>query len=308
MTVTSASLCSLTRDARDEGRRRGGARATSCARRRVRGALPQPARRAERQVRDRRDAALLKSLSLLLALGARRGRTPRIAGRAAASYALRREGRSKASCAFCSRSRLRRSCCYRRRRRRTRRTRPPSRSPARSSRRPAAPGDWDPALRGHASHLRRGRRRLAGHVHAPRRQLRVQGRAQQRVGRELRPARGRRTARTSRSTAPGGPRQVLLRPQDALGDRQQELGDRRRAGQLPVRARLPGRLGSGLPALVAPGSRRRRDLHVRDDRAARRRLRDQGRDQRELGRELRRRAACPAARTSRSASPRRTRR
>ena len=35
-------------------------------------------------------------------------------------------------------------------------------------------------------------------------------------------------------------RQVLLRPQVALGHRRQELRDRRRARQLPVRARLPG--------------------------------------------------------------------
>ena len=148
------------------------------------------------------------------------------------------------------------------------------------------PGRLGSGLRGHPSHLRRGRRRLAGHVHAPRGELRVQGGAQQRVGRELRPARGpeRREHPAERARRA---RQVLLRPQDALGDRQQELGDRDGAGQLPVRARLPGRLGSELPALVAPGSRRRRDLHVRDDRAARRRLRDEGRDQRELGRELR---------------------
>ena len=86
-------------------------------------------------------------------------------------------------------------------------------------------------------------------------------------------------------SAGGG--QVLLRPRIALGHRQQELGDRRRAGQLPVRARLPGRLGPDLPALVAPGSRRRRHLHVRDDSAAGRLVRDEGRDQRGLGRELR---------------------
>ena len=89
----------------------------------------------------------------------------------------------------------------------------------------------------------------------------------------------------------GRERQVLLRPQDPLGHRQQELGDRDRGRQLPVRARLPGRLGPGLPALVAPGPRRRRHLHVRDDGAAGRLVRDEGRDQRGLGRELRRRAA-----------------
>ena len=39
-------------------------------------------------------------------------------------------------------------------------------------------------------------------------------------------------------------RQVLLRPQDPLDHRQPRLGDRRRARQLPVRARLPRRLGA----------------------------------------------------------------
>ena len=108
--------------------------------------------------------------------------------------------------------------------------------------------------------------------------------------------------------AAGGQRQVLLRPQDPLGDGQQELGDRRRAGQLPVRARLPRRLGSRLPALLARGPRRRRHLHVRDDGAARRLVRDEGRDQRGLGRELRRGRRARAGRTSRSPFRRTTRR
>ncbi len=68
-----------------------------------------------------------------------------------------------------------------------------------------------------------------------------------------------------------------------------------RPGQLPVRARLPGRLAAGLPALVAPGPRRRRHVHVLDDGASRRRLRGQGRDRRELGRRTTARAACRAA-------------
>ena len=50
----------------------------------------------------------------------------------------------------------------------------------------------------------------------------------------------------------------------------------------------PGDWDARLPALVARGSRRRRHLHLRDDRAAGRLVRGQGRDQRELGRELRR--------------------
>ena len=68
----------------------------------------------------------------------------------------------------------------------------------------------------------------------------------------------------------GRHREVLLRPQDALGRRTTSLvGDRGRARQLPVRARLPRRLGARLPAVVAAGPRRRRHLHVRDDGASR---------------------------------------
>ena len=59
-----------------------------------------------------------------------------------------------------------------------------------------------------------------------------------------------------------GPRDVPLRRHDALGHRQRELRDRDRRGQLPVRARLHRRLGTGLSALVAAGHRRRRHLHV----------------------------------------------
>ena len=52
---------------------------------------------------------------------------------------------------------------------------------------------------------------------------------------------------------------------------------------------LSRRLAAGLPALVARGSGRRRDLSVLHRCDPARRLRGQGRDQRELGRELRRR-------------------
>ena len=48
-----------------------------------------------------------------------------------------------------------------------------------------------------------------------------------------------------------------------------QRADRHGAGQLPVRARLPRRLAARLPALVAPGPRRRRHLHVRDAPASR---------------------------------------
>ena len=57
-------------------------------------------------------------------------------------------------------------------------------------------------------------------------------------------------------------RQVLLRPQDPLGHRQSELGDRHRARQLPERAGLPRRLGAGLPALLAAGPGRRWHLQL----------------------------------------------
>ena len=178
-------------------------------------------------------------------------------------------------------------------------------------------GDWDPACA--TTHLTydAGDDVWQGTFTLPGRRLRVQGRAQQRVGRELRPA-CRAGGANIPLAAPGGAGQVLLRPQDPLGHRQQELGDRGRAGQLPVGARLPRRLDARLPALVARGSRRRRHLHLRDDRAAGRVVRDQGRDQRGLGRELRRgrrarrRATSrspfrPTARRSRSrTSPRRT--
>ena len=142
-------------------------------------------------------------------------------------------------------------------------------------------------LRGHAPELRRERRGLAGDVLAPRRQLRVQGGAQRLVDGELRPARSVGRGEHPREPAVGGLRQVLLRPRVALGHRQSELGDRGRAGELPVRARLSGGLGSHVPALVARGPRRRRHLHLRDHGTACRLLRDEGRDQRGLGRELR---------------------
>ncbi len=58
-------------------------------------------------------------------------------------------------------------------------------------------------------------------------------------------------------------------------------------GELPVRARLLGRLGPGLSPFLARGHERRRDLHVRDDRASGGLVRDEGRDRRGLGGELR---------------------
>ena len=73
-------------------------------------------------------------------------------------------------------------------------------------------------------------------------------------------------------------------------------------GQLPERARLRDRLGPGVPAVVAAGRRRRRRRAVLHVHAAARRLRVQGRDRRDVGRELRRAAASVTAPTSRSRS------
>ena len=116
------------------------------------------------------------------------------------------------------------------------------------------------------------------------------------LGRELR----RRTRSPDGANIPltprrGPDRQVLLRPRQRTGSRTTSSSvDRGRARQLPVRARLRRRLGPGLPALVAPGRRRRRHLHPRRPRDRRPAAYEaQGRDQRGVGRELRRRAACP---------------
>ena len=133
------------------------------------------------------------------------------------------------------------------------------------------PGDWEPDCA--ATHLdaRRERRCLAGHVRPSRPATGSTRRPERRLGRELRPPRraGRREHPAVARRRP--PRQVLLRPRLALGHRQRRIRHRGRAGQLPERARLRRRLGSRLPALVAPGPRRRRHVRPRDDRAARRR-------------------------------------
>ena len=49
---------------------------------------------------------------------------------------------------------------------------------------------------------------------------------------------------------------LLLRPRDALGHDRRQRPDHHRARQLPERARVFGRLGARLHAIVAPGSRR----------------------------------------------------
>ena len=194
---------------------------------------------------------------------------------------------------MCSR---RASCCSRPRRRRTPATRPRSRSPARSSRRPAA----------RATGIRPARRRISPTTRAT-----TSGRARSRcppASYEYKAALNDAWdenyglhAVLERREHPAQPRrrrerQVLLRPQDPLGDGQQELRDRGRAGQLPVRARLPRRLGPELPPLVAPGPRRRRHLHVRDDGAPAGSYETKVAINESLGRELRRRRRARAAR------------
>ena len=90
----------------------------------------------------------------------------------------------------------------------------------------------------------------------PCRRLRVQGRDQQVVGRELRRGRrhGRRQHRLHRARRQAG--HVLLRPPHALGHERRPGPDHHGARQLPERARLPRRLGAGLHAVVAAGPRR----------------------------------------------------
>ena len=162
-----------------------------------------------------------------------------------------------------------------------------------------------PGLRRDAPDLRR-RTTTSGRapVTRPGRHLRVQGRAQRRLGRELRRQRRARRRQHRRSTsAPPTSREVLLLPRDPLGHRQRQLGHRDRPGQLPVRARLPRRLGSR--TACAPGSRTPTATAPTPSRRPAdpgRHLRGQGRPQRELGRQLRRRAASRTAPTSRSPS------
>ncbi len=179
------------------------------------------------------------------------------------------------------------SCCSPLHPRRTRRRRSASPSPAPCSRRPGAPGDWDPACA--VTHLSYDASDdvWQGTFSLPAGSYEYKAALNDSLDGELRPARAVERGEHPPEPAVGRHRQVLLRPQVALGHRQPKLGDRGRAGELPVRARLPGRLGPELPALVARGPRRRRHLHVRDDGPAGRLVRDEGRDQRGLGRELR---------------------
>ena len=111
------------------------------------------------------------------------------------------------------------------------------------------------------------------------------------------PRRRRHPARRSRRTG-----DLLLRPRHALGHQRRPGTDRHRAGQLPVRARVPGRLAARLHAVVAAGPRRRRHVDVVDDGDPRRLLRGQGRPTACPGTRTTAPAACPAAPTSPSPS------
>ena len=187
----------------------------------------------------------------------------------------------------CSRSLEPRSCCFLSRPRHTRRTRRRSRLPARCSRSSAARAT--------------GRRTVRRPI-SPTTAATTSGRARSRCLRASyeykAPLNDAWTENYGFHAQPDGAnvplsrpfgreRQVLLRPQEPLGHRQQGLGDRGRARELPVRARLPGRLGSRLPPLLAPGHGRQRHLLVRDDARCRGLVRGEGGDQRGLGRELR---------------------
>ena len=146
------------------------------------------------------------------------------------------------------------------RRHRRQRAAPGARHDGRPRRQPPGgarlPGRLAARMRGHRADPR-GRRRLARRLHRARRQLGVQGRPERHVGRQLR---GRRGLERREHRADAGRRDrgaVLLRRHDPLGHEQPQRDDRHGGRQLPERDRLPGRLGARLPALVAPGHRRR---------------------------------------------------
>ena len=166
------------------------------------------------------------------------------------------------------------------------------------------PSDWMPDCA--ATHLayRSGGRRLAGDLQRPGRRLSVQGGPQQLLDRELRRPRPAQRRQPLAQPRLGRRGQVLLLAPDPLDHQQPERGDRHRPRQLPALPGLPGRLAAGLPALLAPGPGRRRHLHLLHPLDPGRQLRGEGRDQRELGRELRRRRRVRTAPTSPSPWPR----
>ncbi len=162
-------------------------------------------------------------------------------------------------------------------------------------------GDWQPDCAAQPARLRRGRRGLAGHAsRCPAGSYEYKAALNDSWDENY-----GANAQRERSQHPAEPRrrgggQVLLRPRDALGHEQRELGHRHGAGQLPERARLPGRLAAGLPALLAAGPRRRRHLHLRDQRPCRPApTRSRSRSTR-AGTRTTARTACRAVPTSRS--------
>ncbi len=166
------------------------------------------------------------------------------------------------------------------------------------------PGDWDPACAATAPRLRRRRRRLAGHVRRSRPALGVQGRRSTTLGRELRRARGARTAPTSRCRWP------RRRAVKFYYDHETPLGHGQRSPRRSRPRPAASRASSAAPGDWDPGCLRSwlQDpdgdgiYTFVDDRPARRELRGEGRDQRVAGTRTTGRAARRTARTSRSRS------
>ena len=162
------------------------------------------------------------------------------------------------------------------------------------------PGRLAARLREHGPGVRRGRPGVAGDVRRARRapweyKAALNGGWDENYG--LNAVRGGANIPLSLARAGGG--EVLLQPPDALDHRQPQLGDRGGPGQLPERARLPRRLAARLPALLAPGPRRRRRLHVH--RAPARRVATKRRSpSARAGTRTTARAASATGRTSRS--------
>ena len=166
------------------------------------------------------------------------------------------------------------------------------------------PGDWQPECAATRARLRRRRRRVAADVHRPRRRAgstrprstapgtRTTARTPRRNGANIALNLGAATAvkfyysHETHWIADNVNKVIAVAP----GSFQSELG-------------LSRRLAAGLPALLAPGPGRRRHLHLPHERAARGRLRGEGRHRRELGRELRRGRRRRTAPTSRSPWP-----
>ena len=139
----------------------------------------------------------------------------------------------------------------------------PSACPGSLNTRDGLPGRLAARLRPGPADPRPQRPDLEGHATRPaRRRLRVQGRHRRSVGRELRRRRASTAGRTSRSPIDGGPVTFYYDHAHALGHQRRAEPDHHRARQLPVRARLPGRLDAGLHAAVAAGPRRRRHVDL----------------------------------------------